>query len=68
VYAEAELSLDGKRLGSVFLAARQTSEFGGPSVRLAKGRHRVTVRFANDATINGEDRNMFLASLGFRAR
>ncbi len=65
-YAVAEVKIDGKPVGQKEIAAASASRFEIGTAGIPAGKHTVSVSFINDAYINGQDRNFFMDSLGFK--
>lgn len=62
VYPQIAVSLDGTRVGEVYLASRGPDSYG-VAARLTVGRHTVELAFVNDRNSPTEDRNAFIDSL-----
>jgi hypothetical protein len=66
VFSKALVSVDGREAGEADVVSRTGGVFAAGTVRLSKGRHAVTVRYTNDLYAGGEDRNLYIAGVGFR--
>ncbi|MEK7475722.1 MAG: glycoside hydrolase family 2 TIM barrel-domain containing protein [Candidatus Coatesbacteria bacterium] len=64
-YAKLRFSVDGRELSTTELVG--SGRCGGGPVTLEPGRHRMAIEFINDAIIAGEDRNLFIDSVGMCA-
>ena len=62
VYPTAEVRLDGARVGTVYVGARELQPFT-LDLRAERGARRLSVAFTNDATSATEDRNLYLDKL-----
>jgi hypothetical protein len=65
-YAMAEIMIDSETAGRKEIASGTSSRFKLSPVVITKGRHKVSVRFTNDAYVERQDRNLFFEDLGFR--
>jgi hypothetical protein len=60
-YAKVSVRVDGSEVAVVEMET--SGRWSAGTVRLNRGRHRLAVKFINDALIGGEDRNVFLNSV-----
>ena len=65
-YAKVAVEVDGTRVGEVETRSSTTGRFRVGTVHLSEGEHRVSASFTNDVYRNGQDRNLWFQSVGFR--
>ena len=64
-WPEMALLLDGEQVQQTAVKDRQARDYEF-HLGVTAGAHKVTVAFLNDAMINGEDRNLYLARIEFQ--
>jgi hypothetical protein len=65
-YAKVAVEVDGTRVGEVETRSSTTGRFRVGAVYLSEGEHRVSAAFTNDVYRDGQDRNLWFQSVGFR--
>jgi len=68
VYGVAEIKIDGRTVGEVEVASPNSTQFAVGNATLSKGPHTVALRYTNDVQKDGEDRNLYINAVGFRAQ
>lgn len=64
-YCRLRLIIDEQPVGELELNNEQTTDFGPVQVKLDKGQHTLGLRFFNDGSGDGEDRNLRLEAVRF---
>jgi hypothetical protein len=65
VYCKVRVLIDRKPVGEIKINADQTADFGPLQTELDAGDHILGIEFFNDASGNGEDRNLLLDGVRF---
>jgi hypothetical protein len=65
VFSEFAVEIDGKEVGRAICTRGELTSYTLKGITLSAGKKQVRVRFTNDASGGGEDRNLFIRRIAF---
>jgi len=65
-YALVKILMDNKLVGRKVISSSSSNEFKVGTIKIIKGKHKISVSFVNDLLEDGQDRNLYIEGVGFR--